>query len=91
MQIEKKLGELIDAAVLANILRGQTEAGRWREQLLVHCEESVESLQTLPSKRSISVPYRAIEVAGVQVSCSADHMDMFVSARIKAAAITSEI
>ena len=91
VQIEKKLNGLIDAAVLANTVCGQLQADQWREKLLVHCKESVESLQTLPSKRSISVPYRGIEVAGVQVSCLADHMDMFVCARIKAAAVAAEM
>ena len=92
-QVHKLFVQELDAAVAAvvkkNVVCGTEEIAMWRDVMMTRVEEDVQNLHLLPSKRHVTVPYRNAEVKQVSVSCLADHADMLIVGKLKAAAISA--
>ena len=85
----KELDEAVDKARKKNVVCGTDEMAQWRDLMMTRVEDEVQNLHLLPSKRHVAVPYRNAEVKQVAISCLADHCDMLIVGKLKAAGIAA--
>ena len=85
--LKNGLEELVEKAVAEGTVCDKDTIVEWRQHMMLSAETTVMSLDILPSKRSVTIPYRSSEVSSVFVSCMADHCDLFIIAAMKGAAI----
>ena len=91
LHIKEQYEFLATAAKADNTVCGAAELSTWREKILFSCEKNVQSLDLLPSRRSVKVAYRSGEIAGVWITCLADHIDAYIMGHWKGCAVAQEI
>ena len=90
-QISQKVADLRKEAIAKKTVLNEDLLLSWREQVVVHVEAAVQSLDLLPAKRSVSIPYRNGEICEVPVSSLIDHIDFSLVCVFKSAAIAANV